>query len=167
MWGPLTSRNTETERTRTHRPAASKAGHRDPMPVGTYTLVVERTGDGSIDVGTLGDVAFPTGWYAYVGSAFGPGGFSRLDRHRRVASGDHDVRHWHVDYLLGNPDTRLDDVVKTPDLDAECVIADRVDGERVDGFGASDCDCPSHLVYRGDRDGLVESVEAAHHDARV
>lgn len=137
------------------------------MAVGTYTLVVERTESDTIDVGALGDVAFPPGWYAYVGSAFGPGGFSRVDRHRRVASGDHDARHWHVDYLLGDPDTRLYDVVRTVAVEAECAIADRIDGERVTGFGASDCGCPSHLVYRGDRDGLARSVETAHSDVRA
>jgi|GEM_PF-3411524 len=45
------------------------------MPVGTYTLVVERTVSDAVAVGALGEVLFPAGWYAYVGSAFGPGGF--------------------------------------------------------------------------------------------
>ena len=137
------------------------------MPVGTYTLVVERTASDAIAVGALGERTFPAGWYAYVGSAFGPGGFSRVDRHRRVASGDHDARHWHVDYLLGDPATELDDVVKTPDVDGECEIANRIDGEAVTDFGSSDCDCSSHLVYRADRTGLVESVGRAHRDVRV
>ncbi|SFR86521.1 Uri superfamily endonuclease [Halomicrobium zhouii] len=136
------------------------------MAAGTYTLVVERTASDAVEVGALGAVSLPVGWYAYVGSAFGPGGFSRVDRHREVASGERDVRHWHVDYLLGDPATRLDAAVKTADVDAECAIAARIDGERVAAFGASDCGCESHLVYREKRDLLVESVERAHRDAR-
>jgi endonuclease-3 len=135
------------------------------MVVGTYTLVVERTASGAVEVGALGAVPLPTGWYAYVGSALGPGGFSRVDRHREVASGERDVRHWHVDYLLGDPATRLDAVVKTAGVDAECAIATRIDGEQVADFGSSDCGCESHLVSRAERDALVESVEQVHRDA--
>lgn len=136
------------------------------MPVGTYTLVLERTASETIAVGALGDVDFPAGWYAYTGSAFGPGGFSRTDRHRRVARGDHDARHWHVDYLLGAPDTSVADVVQSVDVDAECAIAARIDGERIADFGCSDCDCSSHLVYRDGRDELVDAVSRAHREAR-
>jgi endonuclease-3 len=116
---------------------------------GTYVLLFERAAPGDVTVGALGDVAFPAGSYAYVGSALGPGGFDRIDRHRRVAAGDHDVRHWHVDYLGGAPATRLVDAPTAPGVDAECAVAERLRdaglGEPVSGFGASDCGCRSHL----------------------
>ncbi len=74
---------------------------------GTYTLLIALAKPATIAVGALGECEFSAGRYAYTGSAFGPGGFSRVDRHREVASGDRDVRHWHIDYLLGHPRTRI------------------------------------------------------------
>jgi len=114
---------------------------------GTYTLVVELAEAATIELGALGERAFDAGWYAYTGSAFGPGGFARVDRHREVAAGERDVRHWHIDYLLGHPATSVEWVVRTAGEDIECAVSQRLDGERVAAFGASDCDCPSHLVY--------------------
>jgi Uri superfamily endonuclease len=69
---------------------------------GTYTLVIELPETAQIRVGALGTNTFDPGWYAYVGSANGPGGFARVERHRELAAGERDVRHWHVDYLLGS-----------------------------------------------------------------
>lgn len=114
---------------------------------GSYVLVVECDGPVIVEVGALGEITFD-GTYAYVGSAFGTGGLSRVDRHRRVASGEHDVRHWHIDYLLGASATRLASVETYPDRDIECALATalREAGcKPVASFGASDCDCGSHL----------------------
>jgi len=133
---------------------------------GTYTLLIERTGSGRIEVGALGDLSFPAGWYAYTGSAFGSGGFSRIERHERVASGEHDVRHWHVDYLLGVPDTRIDQVFRSPEIDIECAVAGDLAGSRVREFGSSDCDCDSHLVFHPDRATLLGSIDRAHRRRR-
>lgn len=52
---------------------------------GTYVFVTDVARAATIDVGALGDREFPAGAYAYVGSAFGPGGFTRVDRHRSKA----------------------------------------------------------------------------------
>lgn len=137
------------------------------MPGGTYTLVLERNVSGPIEVGALGERAVPAGWYAYTGSALGSGGFSRIDRHRAVAAGDNDTRHWHIDYLLGDAATTIERVVTT-EADVECAVARRVDGptaagfDRVDAFGCSDCDCRSHLAGGGDRERLLSAVEHAH-----
>ncbi|WP_367176912.1 GIY-YIG nuclease family protein [Haloarcula rubripromontorii] len=137
------------------------------MAGGTYTLVLERDDSGPISVGALGELRFPAGWYAYTGSALGSGGFGRIDRHRAVAAGDNDTRHWHVDYLLGDAATAVEQVVTT-EADIECAVARRVDGpsaegfDRVDAFGCSDCDCRSHLAYHEHRDRLVEAVTDAH-----
>lgn len=133
---------------------------------GTYTLLVELGEEATIDVGALGRRTFDPGWYAYVGSAHGPGGFSRIDRHRELASGERDVRHWHVDYLLGHPGVIVDTVVRTSDVDAECAIATAIDGGPVPAFGCSDCDCHSHLFYREHREPLLSSIRAAHRSVR-
>lgn len=132
---------------------------------GTYTLVVEVAERVDIEVGVLGEYAFEPGWYAYVGSALGTGGFSRVERHRELAAGERDVRHWHVDYLLGHCRSAIDTVIRTPGVDAECSIADRIDGEAVPDFGCSDCGCDSHLFFRPEREALVSTVEAAHRRA--
>lgn len=132
------------------------------MTGGTYTLVLSLSDAATIEVGALGAQSFPPGGYAYTGSALGSGGFSRVDRHRRIAAGEHDVRHWHVDYLLGHPSVTIEDVVRTVGADVECAVAQRLPVGLVDGFGASDCDCSSHLASDEDVAALHEAVRAAH-----
>jgi endonuclease-3 len=129
---------------------------------GTYTLLLDLPEAVDVAVGALGTHRFPAGAYAYTGSALGSGGFARVDRHRRVAAGDRDVRHWHIDYLAGHPATALVDAVTSPGVDAECAIACRLPAGPVDGFGASDCDCRSHLAVDDDIEELRTAVEAAH-----
>lgn len=129
---------------------------------GTYTLVLTLPRAVDIEVGALGVHTFAAGAYAYTGSALGSGGFARVDRHRRVAAGESDTRHWHVDYLTGHPDTELVDVVTSPGVDAECAVADRLPDGPVEGFGASDCTCRSHLALDDDVDGLRATVESSH-----
>ncbi len=128
---------------------------------GTYVLVIEATRAATVEVGSLGDRTFEAGAYAYVGSAFGPGGFSRVDRHRELAAGDRETHHWHVDYLLGHPATRLEAAITFPDADRECELATALPGEPVEGVGASDCDCSAHLLAAPDaaaiRDAAVDA----------
>ena len=118
---------------------------------GTYTLVFAVAEAAAVEVGALGVHEVPAGAYAYTGSALGTGGFSRIDRHRRVAAGEHDVRHWHVDYLGGHEGVSLTGVERLGGArDEECrlaraVAADAPEADPIAGFGASDCDCPSHL----------------------
>jgi len=114
---------------------------------GSYVLVVDCDGPVEIEVGALGVITF-NGAYAYVGSAFGAGGLSRVDRHRELAAGDRATRHWHIDYLLGDDDTSLSTVETYPDRDIECALATAFADAGCDpvaAFGASDCDCGSHL----------------------
>jgi Uri superfamily endonuclease len=114
-------------------------------PRGTYALVF-RVPETAIEVGALGTCQFTPGGYIYVGSAFGSHGLRRLLRHRRVADGNHDTRHWHVDYLGGDPAVELVRVVCVTDADVECSVASALDSATPSGFGASDCDCESHLA---------------------
>jgi Uri superfamily endonuclease len=115
--------------------------------VGTYVLVIELVRDTDLRVGRLGVVAFPRGYYCYVGSALGPGGWrARLARHLRQQK----KLHWHIDYLL-----RQALVVESWSAPSaarlECIWARallRLPGATVPvrGFGSSDCHCPAHLV---------------------
>ncbi|ELZ34430.1 hypothetical protein C474_01951 [Halogeometricum pallidum JCM 14848] len=129
-------------------------------PPGTYVLLFGLSAESEIAVGALGTATFPAGAYAYVGSAFGSNGLGRVARHRRVAAGDHGVRHWHVDYLGGHPNTSLLAVAAAPRTDAECDVAAALNAKTspLAGFGASDCDCEAHLAYREGDESLRSAV---------
>ena len=120
--------------------AVSRAG-------GLYALVCVLPRAVTISVGRLGEVAFPAGWYVYVGSARGPGGLAaRVGRHLRRTKR---VR-WHVDSLLAWAEVR-EVWGKAGDAPGECAWAAalaQAPGARrwPPGFGASDCRCPGHLV---------------------
>ena len=70
-----------------------------PPASGTYLLLARLDSAHELVIGRLGSFALPAGWYAYAGSALGPGGLAaRLARHRHA-----DKRlHWHIDYLLAS-----------------------------------------------------------------
>jgi endonuclease-3 len=129
-------------------------------------LLIELEADAAIEFGAAGERDLSAGWYAYTGSAFGTGGFSRVERHRELARGERDVRHWHVDSLLGHPESRIVEVVKSAGTDVECEVSADLDAEPIAGLGASDCDCDSHLRYAPDREALERAVRAAHERAR-
>lgn len=136
------------------------------MPKGTYTLLIALDEPATIEFGAIGERDLSAGWYAYTGSAFGSGGFSRVERHRELAAGERDARHWHVDYLLGRSESRIVDVVKTVGENVECEVSRKlgsVEGcQSVAGLGASDCDCDSHLRFSVDRGKLQRTVRRAH-----
>ena len=137
-------------------------GYRDgdaPASSGTYVLALRLRGPdpAPVEFGAAGVRRLVPGRYGYVGSAFGPGGFSRLRRHQEVADGQRDVHHWHVDYLLGHPRVEFEDAVRLPGVDRECELARRLPGERIPGIGASDCSCETHVLRLPD--GLSISEE--------
>ena len=125
------------------------------MSGGTYVLVVDLGSRAEIEFGAAGERILASGWYAYVGSALGPGGFSRIDRHRHIAAGESATRHWHIDYLLGTEAARISEVVRLSSKQCECDLAEAMTGEPVQGIGASDCRCPSHL-HRISRPAAVQ-----------
>lgn len=129
---------------------------------GTDSLVVEVAEPATVDVGALGPVRFAPGWYDYAGSARGPGGFARLDRHREVAAGVREVRHWHVDYLLGHETATVEADFRTAGVDGECALAAATGGQPVPAFGCSDCACDSHLHRHAGRDAALTAVAGAH-----
>lgn len=114
---------------------------------GVYVLVIEA--HGSVSVGRLGRQSFD-GIYLYVGSALGPGGFKRIERHRAVAQGQNKTRRWHIDYLLALGCLRGVFVIETSEKKLECAVARglaRVAQPVIKGFGSSDCRCATHLFY--------------------
>ncbi|MGC8837691.1 MAG: GIY-YIG nuclease family protein [Anaerolineae bacterium] len=114
---------------------------------GLYALVCTLPQAVTLPVGHLGEVAFPAGWYVYVGSARGPGGFrARVGRHLRRAKR---VR-WHVDRLLAWAEVR-EVWGKAGEVPRECTWATALAQAPgacrwPPGFGASDCRCKGHLI---------------------
>jgi Uri superfamily endonuclease len=134
------------------------------MESGTYTLLVALLEPATVEFGAAGAYDLDAGWYAYTGSAFGAGGLKRVERHRELAAGERDARHWHVDYLLGHPAASVDAVYVTGEADVECETARRLadETEPVAGLGASDCDCETHLAYAPEQSTLAGLLDGAH-----
>jgi Uri superfamily endonuclease len=93
----------------------------------------------TIVVGSLGAIAFPRGWYAYVGSAR-RGRDARVARHRRAGK----PLRWHADHLFSRYPAGRAWLIDT--RRSECELAASLGGEVVPRFGSSDCGCPGHLV---------------------
>jgi Uri superfamily endonuclease len=130
------------------------------VPVkGTYCLCINVEEDIKIRVGALGEINFHTGSYIYVGSALNSL-IPRLDRHLKHSRGEHDVTHWHIDYLLREPLVSMDSIYMNDNGEKlECIMAANVagHGEPVPRFGCSDCRCVSHL-YRVGSFGFLEKM---------
>ena len=129
-------------------------GRRTP---GIYHLVLRLRRARTIQVGRLGRFEFGAGYYVYTGSAMG-GLEARLARHRRQQK----TLWWHIDYLLRQAE--LVDVVAIPtQRKIECGRSRRLlslPGAAVvaPGFGASDCNCVTHLVRLGEGRATVSAL---------
>ena len=122
---------------------------------GTYALILKVNRARTVSIGRLTATTFPTGFYIYIGSAFGPGGLrARLGRH--IIRSKH--CRWHIDYLR-----RFADLVEIwytlhPEK-VECLWAKIVRQTRrtripCPGFGASDCGCQTHLFQFQRKPGI-------------
>ena len=129
------------------------------MEKGTYILVLNLKDSCEVNVGSLGNISLERGFYTYIGSAFGPGGFKRINRHRKVVNGDNNKRHWHIDYLNGNNHSELTTVYRIPGEKIECSLAQKLSGKSIGKFGCSDCKCGSHLMFYEDLGSLENDVE--------
>ncbi|MGD8340969.1 MAG: GIY-YIG nuclease family protein [Gammaproteobacteria bacterium] len=129
---------------------------------GTYVLVLHSRANVDIEVGHWGRLRVEPGYYAYVGSAFGPGGLrARLARHFRREK----KNHWHVDYLR-----EVTEPVAAWCLHASVRLEHRwakALGRRqgiacIAGFGSSDCCCDGHLfaMLRGHNAAAIHHVLA-------
>ena len=117
-----------------------------PTDPGTYILILSLSGSHEIVIGKLGALNFLPGWYAYVGSAMGPGGLAaRINRHLKTKK----KMHWHIDYL--RPFTSvIGAVVASGKEKKEHQWATNLNkppfpGTAINDFGCTDCNCRSHL----------------------
>lgn len=133
------------------RPLIFSRAARMPLDGGSYVLILRVKRASSVKVGRLGEIDFPKGYYAYMGSALG-GLSARVGRHLRKEG---KKICWHIDYLLASPGVSLVQVLTVPGKGwGECHLTRRMaalPGASVisPGFGSSDCrkGCPSHLIY--------------------
>ena len=113
----------------------------------------------SVPVGSLGQVAFERGWYAYVGSA-ARARRARVARH--LATGK--PLRWHADYLFTRFPARrawlVDGAAGECDL-AAALAALPGASRHVRRFGAGDCRCAGHLVRLPRRPGRRDLAVAA------
>lgn len=119
-----------------------------PRQPGTYILGLQLADTRSIQIGKLGKFTFNSGFYYYIGSAFGPGGLNaRCGHHIKIS----DRPRWHIDYLRKNCD--LKHILFSIDKrQLEHQWADQLsqtDDTHIPlpGFGSSDCQCNSHLFF--------------------
>jgi Uri superfamily endonuclease len=130
-----------------------------PASKGIYLLVFYLSQVTEITIGRQGKQTFAAGWWFYVGSAYGPGGLrARLKHH---IAHKHKRLHWHLDYF--RPYAQLNELLLFDESrDFEHQIADYLGTELKlaypeVGFGASDCDCPSHMFYSPVRVNLCDN----------
>lgn len=117
---------------------------------GSYALVFHCSHDVTVKAGGLGTLRLIPGFYIYCGSAFGPGGVKARTSHHRAISRS---PHWHIDYL--RPELKLLEIWFTYDPQRRehqwakelCELRGAV--LPFEGFGASDCQCRSHLIRLG------------------
>jgi Uri superfamily endonuclease len=141
---------------------------------GTYALVLRCRRRARLRIGRLGVLQTLPGFYVYVGSALGPGGVAaRVRHHQRPAARPH----WHIDYLRARAD--LVEVWHVHGTRCrEHRWASIVSGLRdatvpLRGFGASDCNCVSHLFRFDERPsvrvfrGTLRRVAPGHAPLRV
>lgn len=112
---------------------------------GAYHLVLYLAGEQTLQVGSLGEIAFRAGYYVYTGSAI-RGIDARVRRHLS----NRKRRHWHIDYLLdaaavvrtiGVPSKEREECARN------ATVAKLPGAQPMNGFGSSDCRCTSHLFY--------------------
>lgn len=112
---------------------------------GTYVLILRLEKFARVRIGRLGVAEFDCGFYAYVGSAFGPDGLAgRIGRHLKAQK----PCHWHIDYLRRR--CQLIDIWYTVspvhrEHDWARALAETQGASiPIPGFGSSDCHC---LIY--------------------
>jgi len=115
---------------------------------GTYVLLLELETPCRLKVGKRGVFDFPSGWYAYTGSARGPGGLTaRLRHHLSLAARPH----WHMDYL--RPRGRITEIWYGRDFSYDehrwAAVLQAMAGTPTVAakFGSSDCRCATHLIH--------------------
>ena len=119
-----------------------------PASGGSYILWLKLNRKRRISVGRLGEHLFQPGFYAYTGSAFGPGGLkARLGHHLKKS----ERPHWHIDYLKNIATVReiwfSDEPQNLEHLWSNALSQMPNARIPVIAFGSSDCVCPTHLLF--------------------
>jgi Uri superfamily endonuclease len=122
---------------------------------GTYALMFKCSAPFQAVVGKLGPVFLSSGYWIYVGSAFGPGGLrSRLSHHLKPSHRPH----WHLDYIKSafHPVEIWATTEKIKREHDWAAIISTFNGasQPIEGFGATDCACRSHLIHLPRRPGF-------------
>lgn len=117
-----------------------------PSAPGSYVLVLETSARRRLAVGALGVLVIEPGFYAYVGSALGPGGLAaRLGHHLRRAA----APHWHIDHVRLHAAPReiwLSRGASRREHEWAAIVGSHPGATiPLPRFGASDCRCESHL----------------------
>lgn len=117
---------------------------------GSYILVLQLDAPlTGLAIGRLGRFDFASGYYIYVGSAFGSGGIeARLAHHRRREKLH---PHWNIDYLRAHTRLREAWTVAGPER-LECrwckaMAAHPALSIPAPRFGSRDTGCAAHLFY--------------------
>ena len=124
---------------------------------GIYVLIIDINKDVNVNIGAKGKVAFKKGLYAYVGSAQA-NLEQRVRRHLRKQK----RLFWHIDYLVNSETAKIIKVFhKEADKTEECAVAEMLDaeGNDVEGFGCSDCNCKTHLFHIKNYKFLQEGMQ--------
>ncbi len=132
-----------------------------PQTPGSYVLVLRNPKPRVLKVGRLGSLAFPPGTYAYVGSAMG-GLARRVRRYLKPI----ERPHWHIDALLPAFQPAALWLFPSPvrrECDVARLLARIPSITAVEGFGSTDCACPSHLfIITGiEKAPLFETLKGA------
>lgn len=134
-----------------------------PVQPGVYLLLLHVARPLALEPGRLGRFVLESGWYGYVGSAWGPGGLAaRVGRHLRPV-GAKRLR-WHIDWLTAQaPVVQVAWSVETPRRECAWAQALRAVAAAIaiPGFGASDCACATHLLRLGEPTRPLAEVMAA------
>ncbi|MEM3586660.1 MAG: GIY-YIG nuclease family protein [Candidatus Jordarchaeaceae archaeon] len=119
---------------------------------GVYSLLIQLEAETLIQVGKLGKIRFPPGFYVYTGSAMGNGASSLKGRIMRHLSSEK-KNFWHIDYFLSSRFSKVLGVVfaetaKNMEHDVVHILKDNAEVV-CRKFGACDCKkgCVSHLLY--------------------
>lgn len=127
---------------------------------GTYCLLIELKKDSKIKIGEkLGYINFNKAYYIYVGS-----GMSSLESRIKRHLSSSKKKHWHIDYLLLNKNTKINEVLfNISNSKIECEIANFLNskGDNILNFGSSDCSCNSHLIYFNSYDESLIEIKNA------
>lgn len=119
-----------------------------------YCILLNLNSDRTLSVGNLGsNLYFPKGYYVYVGRAK-KNIKSRINRHYRREK----TKRWHIDYLSAEAEA-VEAAAFGPEVGSECELAEKLQkcGGQItaEGFGSTDCCCPTHLIYFTEKPSLA------------